>query len=160
MNAYATTFGSIIALTALAWGARRMFGWRVCPVCAGSAGTWLWIFAAAQFGVLPIGEYALIVGVLAGGSVVGVSYELARRSAQSGEIQIIWKTLFILAGFGAVLAALEAAWAAAAALTGALLVAGYFLATARGGATPARAAPPARSEAEQKLEREMKGCCG
>ncbi|MBI4193013.1 MAG: hypothetical protein HY536_00100 [Candidatus Colwellbacteria bacterium] len=160
MNVYAVIFGSILFLTGVAWAARRLLGWRVCPVCAGVAGTWVWIFAGSLAGVLPYAEYRLLVGILAGGSVVGVSYELIGRSRRSEEENLLLKTGFIIAGFGTVAAALSSAWEIVLLLAGALFALGYFMtAPSAGGRRGERASDSSESGAKQKLEQGVKRCC-
>lgn len=72
---------------------------RICPVCAGVSGTWIWMLAARFLGY-PID--LLIFAILMGGSVVGIAYQVEKRLfIKSAEWQtpLLWKMLFIPAGF-------------------------------------------------------------
>ncbi|MEK9194384.1 MAG: hypothetical protein AAB884_01090 [Patescibacteria group bacterium] len=76
-------------------------GFRICPICAGVAGTWLWILAAVFLGAFSPTDYQLPLGILMGGSVVGIAYQLEKRL--NGNISpVTWKIIFIPLGFLAV----------------------------------------------------------
>src|SRR3990167_11130016 len=91
------TIISIAAIAGATRGVNRMWGAGICPICAGAAGTWIWLLAAKGLGY-PIDP--LIPALLMGGSVVGIAYSaekylLPRRSGVS------WEMVFFLAGFTA-----------------------------------------------------------
>ena len=146
----AVTILSIMAIAGAAWRTHRLFGTRVCPICAGVAGTWIWLFAARQLGY-PIDP--LITALLMGGSIVGIAYSaekylLPRRSALS------WKMLFVPTGFVAGYGILMEKWVVAlAALVGIAVVLFLFL---RFSSSTASASESARIE---KLKRDMEKCC-
>lgn len=148
MTIVLTTIASILAIAALAWAASRMLRVPLCPICAGVAGTWLWMVVARHFG------FAVDISMLPtllGGSVVGVAYQLERRLAK-GRSPLLWKTLFIPAGFAAAYALAVAHWALlATVLVALLLLTAYFL-LPRGSAKTS-------SSAVQALESKMKNCC-
>ena len=94
---------SILLLTLIAWAFRQMIGIKICPFCAGVAGTWLWMLGAHYLG------YSVdltILAMLMGGSVVGVSYALEKY----GEHSFLARTIFIVAGFEAVYSLINAEW--------------------------------------------------
>lgn len=143
-----TTIVSILAIAGFAWAAGRMSRIPLCPICAGVAGTWLWMVVARQFG---IAVDASMLSTLLGGSVVGIAYQLERRLGK-GRSQLLWKTLFIPAGFAAAYALAEAHWSLLAmALVVLFLLTAYFLLS--------RGTTKTSSSAVQKLESEMKNCC-
>ncbi len=148
MTIVLTTIVSILAITGLAWAASRILRFPLCPICAGVAGTWLWMVVARQFG---FAVDASMLPTLLGGSVVGIAYQLERRLAKRRS-QLLWKTLFIPAGFAAAYALAAAHWALLAmALVVLLLLTACFL-LPRGSAKTS-------SATVQELENKMKNCC-
>jgi len=86
---------SILAITGGVWAIRKIWpSFKVCPICAGVFGTWLWILAANDFGYP---ADLTVVGLLMGGSVVGIAYQLEKRVRPNKVL--VWKILFISAGF-------------------------------------------------------------
>jgi len=148
MTIVLTTIASILAIAGLAWAAGRMLRLPLCPICSGVAGTWLWMVVARHFG---FAVDAVMLSTLIGGSVVGIAYQLEKRLAGAGS-PLLWKTLFIPAGFAAAYGLAVAQWALLAiALVALLLLAAYFL-WPRGSAGTS-------SSAVQELESKMKNCC-
>ena len=143
-----TTIASILAIAGAAWAAGRLLQLSLCPICSGVAGTWLWMVVAREFG---IAADASMLSILLGGSVVGIAYQLEKRLA-GARSQLLWKTLFIPAGFAAAYGLVVAQWVLlAGALVVLLLLSAYFLWPHTSAATP--------SEAVQELESKMKNCC-
>ncbi|MDP3999789.1 MAG: hypothetical protein Q8P76_04365 [bacterium] len=89
---------SILAITGLVWLFNKISPFKVCPICAGVSGTWLWLLAAMANGWLSVNSYQLPVGILMGGSVVGIAYQLEKRLPENRS-PLIWKTIFIPLGF-------------------------------------------------------------
>lgn len=148
MTIVVITIASILAIAGVAWAASRLLQLSLCPICSGVAGTWLWMLVARHYGVA---VDAAMLSILLGGSVVGVTYQLEKRLA-GGRSALLWKTLFIPAGFAAAYGLAEAQWLLlAAALLVLLLLMAYFL-WPHGSATPP-------SSAVQDLENKMKNCC-
>ncbi|MEK7630271.1 MAG: hypothetical protein AAB432_02745 [Patescibacteria group bacterium] len=91
------------------------FRWRsgqrlkVCPICAGVFGTWLWMLVGALADKLPITDYQLPIAILMGGSVVGVAYALEKRLPPNRS-SLLWKMLFTPIGFIAVYSILSSWW--------------------------------------------------
>ncbi len=139
---------SILAITGLAWLARKVLPFPVCPICVGVAGTWLWMLAARLAG---FAFDASMLAILLGGSVVGIAYQLEKHLPR-GRSPLIWKTLILPTGFAAAYGLTVPQWSLLAMAGAALLLltAVFFV-------------PPRRSEknsaAVEKLERDMKKCC-
>lgn len=148
MNAVAPALVSIWLLAALAWVARRTLRVSVCPICAGVAGTWLWMLLGRQFGVA---IDTAMVPLLMGGSVVGVAYQLEHFVA-AGRSVALWKSVAIPLGLAAAYALEQSLWGLLAAVLAALLVAAVVF------FRPTQAAA-ARNEAIEELKRQMKQCC-
>jgi len=148
MTAILTTTFSILAIAGLAWAARKILRVPVCPICFGVGGTWLWMVIGRSLG------YAVdttMLAILLGGSVAGIAYLVEKRLPQ-GRSPLLWKTLFIPAGFVAAYALAAPQWALFA-VTGVALVllTAFFL------------VPPAasgeQSETVEELKKKMQKCC-
>ena len=97
---------SIFVLTGIVWFLNRFFPWRICAICAGVSGTWLWIIGARIMGY---NIDLLVPAVLMGGSVVGLAYQLETKLPPNRS-PLLWKSLFIPIGFLAVLYLLSWQW--------------------------------------------------
>ncbi len=148
MNAVAPALVSIWLLAALAWLARRTLRVSVCPVCAGVAGTWLWMLAARQF---DIGVDTSLLPLLLAGSVVGIAYQL-ERFVPAGRSAALFKSIAIPIGLAAAYALEQSQWGLLLAMLVALAVVGAAFFRAAGEASPA-------SEAVEELKKQMKQCC-
>ena len=148
MTAILTTTFSILAISGVAWAAKRMLRVPVCPICLGVGGTWLWMLIGRSLGYA---VDATMLSILLGGSVVGIAYQLERRLPQ-GRSPLLWKILFIPAGFVAAYALAAPQWILFA-VTGVALVllAAFFL------------VPPAgsgeQSKTVEELKKKMQQCC-
>lgn len=148
MSAILTTTFSILAISGLAWAARKMLRVPVCPICAGVGGTWLWMLIGRSLG------YAVdttMLAILLGGSVAGIAYQLEKR-LPPGRSPLAWKTLFIPGGFVAAYALAAPQWALFAMASAALvLLTAFFL------------LPPGalreESETVEELKKKMRECC-
>jgi len=139
---------SMLGIAGIAWAARRLLAVSVCPICAGVAGTWLWMLAGRELGHA---ADATVLATLLGATVAGTAYQLEKR-LPPGRSPLLWKTLFVPTGLVAAYGLVSSGWALAAAAIAALLaLTGVFLAPKRG------AAPD--SAAIEELERRMKSCC-
>ncbi len=148
MNAVAPALVSIWLLAALAWLARRTLRVSVCPVCAGVAGTWLWMLVAREFG---IGVDTSLLPLLLAGSVVGIAYQL-ERFVPAGRSAALFKSIAIPIGLAAAYALEQSQWGLLLAMLVALAVVGAAFFRAAGEAAPA-------SEAVEELKKQMKQCC-
>ncbi len=137
---------SILGITVFVWLANRVLAFRVCPICAGVAGTWLWMLAARLLGY-EIDPIAL--ALLMGGSVVGIAYQIEKRLSQSRS-PLLWKTLFIPTGFIGAYGLLMQWWGVLlVSLTFLALVVYAFLSTHKN----------AQKGVIKELEEKMKNCC-
>lgn len=149
MNQLVIAIVSLCVLALFASLAARRLRLTICPVCAGVAGTWLWMLAAreaAAFAVDPT-----ILAVLLGGSAVGVTHSITSRLPQSRSRQF-WKALLLAGGFALAYALALASWTLAA------TAAAQFALTAA--LALRRDSAPARDEgAIEILQERMKKCC-
>ncbi len=148
MTAVFVTTLSILAIAALAWAARRALGIRLCPICLGVGGTWLWMLVARAFG---LAFDTAMLPILLGGSAAGTAY-LLEKHLPPGRSGLLWKTLFIPIGFIAAYGLAAPNWTAFAGASVALVVlAGvFFRSPASRGAVSATVV---------ELEQRMKDCC-
>lgn len=152
---------SILVITALAWALNKSLPFKVCPICAGVAGTWAWMLAGMLSGYLSTTPYQLLTAVLMGGSVVGIANLLEKRLPQTSggwRTPLLWKTLFIPAGFTAVYGILLSDWYILA--TSAIflvLITLLFAAKLPLGIKNKKA--PRHDEKVEKIEKEMEKCC-
>ena len=152
---------SILAITALVWLANRSLPFRVCPICAGVFITWVWLLGAHFLGY----RIDLIVpALLMGGSVVGIAYQLAPLEARpltglgkrslnmSAERLLLWKVLFIPAGFVAAYSLLAQLWIALLFAVVFLFLVSFLFLSESGKTAP-------RGESAGDIEKKMKDCC-
>jgi len=146
------TLASIMVLTALAWLLRRAVLPRLCPLCAGVAGTWIGLLTAYAAGVtLDLRLPALLLG----GSVVGLAGlgEAALAGRAPGAV-LAWKTAFVAIGFGTAYALLLPVWPGVA--LGAALLTTLL-------ALPWRIAPRSTvrpgTDGQERLLAQLKNCC-
>jgi len=148
MTAILATTASILAITGVAWAAKRLLRLPLCPICLGVGGTWLWMVAAREFGYT---VDATMLAILLGGSVAGIAYQVEKR-LPAGRSALLWKTLFIPLGFVAAYALAAPRWALLGTVSVALLVLTAFFMMAPG-------APTAESEQVEELKKKMQECC-
>ncbi|MDO8522594.1 MAG: hypothetical protein Q7S08_04945 [bacterium] len=141
---------SMLAITALVWLSNRILPFKVCPICAGVFLTWSWLLGAHFLG------YRIdltVPALLMGGSVVGVAYQLEKRSRNiSGERLLLWKVLFIPAGFAAAYSVLSEQWTVLLFAVVFLFLVSFLLLSGSG-------KPDSREEAIEDIEKKMKDCC-
>jgi len=148
MNAILTTTLSILAISGLGWASKKWLRVPLCPICLGVGGTWLWMLIGRSLGYA---VDATMLSILLGGSVVGIAYQVERRLPQ-GRSPLLWKTLFIPAGFVAVYGLGASRWPLFAVTSVVLvLLTAFFL------------VPPAgsgeQSETVEELKKKMQQCC-
>jgi len=97
---------SILLITLGVWLVNRILPFQVCPICAGVSGTWFWMIGAR---ILGYNIDMLVPAVLMGGSVVGLAYQLETKLPPHRS-PLLWKSLFIPAGFLAVFYLLLFQW--------------------------------------------------
>lgn len=143
---------SIAALTALTWwlNERKLLPFRVCAICAGTAGTWIWLLAGILSGLLSFVTYMPVVAILMGGSAVGIAYQ-GEKYLKRARSALLWKATFIPLGFGTVWSVTHFAFGFV--ILGVLVLAAlavYFL------EFPFMRGDAARAH---ELEEKMKDCC-
>lgn len=91
---------SIVALTSIVWLITKTTQIKICPICAGVTLTWLWLLIAAFLDKVVFADYKVTITILMGGTVVGLMSQFEKKI----EIKffLVWKTIFIIAGFIAV----------------------------------------------------------
>lgn len=143
-----STAASIFFFALLAWLFNKILRINICPICAGTASTWIWMLAAhfAGYDIDPI-----VLGILMGGSVVGVAYLLERNIA-SPIGAMLWKMIFIPVGFAAVYGIVKSQWTLA-------LIAILVLAIAIMFARKQHRMTARDNQKIQELEQKMKRCC-
>ena len=140
---------SILLITLGVWLVNRILPFQVCPICAGVSGTWLWMLVAYFLGFQ---INLLVPAILMGGSIVGIAYQVDKRLS-AGSSQLLFKSLFIPAGFFSVWALLTFAWAwFAAGIAISVAVLAVFLLLLK---------IPLKQEQQKvkELEEKMKDCC-
>ena len=136
---FTITIISILIISFLVWVANRFLPLKICPICAGVSGTWVWILGSRFFGY----EVDLmILAILMGGSVVGLSSKLDKN----------WKILLTPLGFIVVYNLLLENWTALfASFTLFLLMLFLFL--------PSSKRLNSDRDATKELRQKMKKCC-
>lgn len=100
------TIASILGITVLTWLFNRLLPYKVCAICAGVSGTWL-LMLGARFLGYPIDSE--ILAILLGASVAGIAYQLEKKLPEKRSL-LLWKVLFIPAGFVAVYGIVQSLW--------------------------------------------------
>ena len=148
MTAILTTTFSIVAISGLAWAAKKMLRVPICPICLGVGGTWLGMVIVRSLG------YAVdttMLAILLGGSVAGIAYQLEKR-LPPGRSPLLWKTFFIPAGFAAAYALAQPQWPLFAVTGVALVLLTAFFLIPPG-------VPGEGSETVEDLKKKMQNCC-
>lgn len=139
---------SVLAITGAVWLARALLAVRLCPICLGVGGTWLWMVLARELGY-PVD--ATVLALLLGGSVAGIAFLVEKRLA-AARSPLLWKTLFIPTGLVAAYGLVAQQWLVFGTLLLALAaLAAFFL------HTPAVSSGTGRNVDE--LARRMRDCC-
>lgn len=139
---------SILAIAVVVWLATLALRVRLCPICLGVGGTWLWLLGAR---FLELGVDTSMLPILLGGSVAGTAY-LLEKHLPAGRSGLLWKTLFIPIGFVAAYGLAAPHWGVFAGASVALLVLGGIFFRPQ----------PSRGEDSAvvaNLKQRMKDCC-
>ena len=70
---------SIFVLTLFAWLLNKVLPIKICPICAGVSLTWLWMLLGMGYGFLSVEKYQIVIAILMGGSVVGITNKLEEK---------------------------------------------------------------------------------
>lgn len=89
---------SILLGTGIMRFVNSRFPVRICPICAGISGTWLWILTGMYTGFLDPGSWNLIAALGLGGSAVGIAYAADNRFPQKST-PLFWRITLIPLGF-------------------------------------------------------------
>jgi len=142
---------SILVITATVWILNWILPLKICPICAGVSGTWLWILTGLYFGLLENESWRIVAALAMGGSVVGIAYQLEKKLS-AGKSLFLWKTLFIPAGFIGAYGVLAEQWAAfLTVLIFLVLISFVFLTQGKERNSGNRTV--------SELEKKMKNCC-
>jgi len=109
------TVTSIILIALVAYAANRILSFKtfkICPLCAGVSGTWLWMLAVSALGYWPLEEYQLMLAAMMGGSVVGIAYQIEKRMPES--FGMFHKLTQVVFGFIGVYFLIQLRWLEAA----------------------------------------------
>ncbi len=139
---------SILIITGFVWLANKIWPFQICPICAGVAGTWLWLLAANFLGY---GIDLVIPALLMGGSVVGIAYQI-EKWLPPNRSPLLLKTLFIPAGFIAAYSILTEWWSVVFVSIALLVIIAFTFLYPRKNRN-------GREEAVKELEDKMKNCC-
>lgn len=141
---------SILTITLVVWLPNRVLPFTICPICAGVFLTWVGLVSAHFLGY----DIDLVIpALLMGGSVVGIAYQLEKKSHNlSADALLLWKVFFMPAGFVAAYGLLNQWWAVFGIAVVALVLASFlFLSAGR----TARA----RAATTDEIEKRLKDCC-
>ena len=141
------TIASIGGITLAVWLVDKVLSFKVCPICAGVSGTWLWMLAASFLG------YEIdrvIVAMLLGGSVVGIAYQSEKR-LPAGKSALLWKALFIPVGFVVAYSLVVSQWSMMAVSLGIAGMLAWMFLKGSGTQRP--------NEKVQELKKNMENCC-
>ena len=142
---------SIIGITFAAWLLRKYLKFKICPICAGVALTWLWLLMGIISNQLPAASYQLLIAVLMGGTVVGAMFKLEKFIKP--DFILLWKTIFVISGFLAAYSLINTDWAMFAIGVILAVVITLFLKT--------RGVGQEKQELKKtkELEEKMRNCC-
>lgn len=145
----AIAISSIFIIALAAWLLNKVLPFKICPVCAGVAGTWFWILAGLLIGWLEAESWQLIAAIAMGGSVVGIAYQLEKRLIKESAGPL-FKLFFVPAGFFAVYSLITSSWLRilAAAVFMALIVLLF-----------SKKSKSQDAERIKDLEKELEDCC-
>lgn len=138
---------SMLIIGAGAGAANRVFNIRLCPVCAGVAGTWLLML------VLRFLEYPISIPLLTmflGGSAVGIAYTIEKKLPPARS-RMLFKAFFIPVGFITAYGIVIENWIMAlGAIVALLVISGVFLSSRE---------QRQDSEKAEELKKKLDECC-
>lgn len=163
--AVATITISILVITFAVRLFNKFSPLKICSICAGVAGTWLWMLIGMLTGQLPVASYQLPAAILIGGSVVGIAYQVEKflPGLAGWRTPLLWKALFIPGGFIAASFLLSFKWLEFLIVSGILLVImSLFLQSLKKPEESSRNEVDLGENKEKRiemLEEEMEECC-
>lgn len=149
---------SILAISAVVWLVNKILPFRVCPLCAGVFLTWGGLVAAHFLGY---SVDLVIPALLMGGTVVGIAYQLEKKSRNISTDQLLLgKVLFIPAGFVIAYGILAELWAVSAGALAFLLPVTFLLLRRFNLRSPDSGGLTLKGrETAEEIEKKMKDCC-
>jgi len=148
LTGFLLPIASLLAITLLAWFARRVARIAVCPICVGVSATWLWMLAAREGG---FAVDTAMLPILLGASAVGGAQWVEARLPQERS-PLLWKALALPIGFIAAYGLVAQRWVlAAAAATAVAALTAVFLRP--------RQVATGNAAVVAQLEERMKKCC-
>ena len=140
----------ILIFTSIIWILNKKLPRQICPICAGVTLTWLTLFLGMFFGKLPV-LYQVPTAILAGGTVVGLMYQLEKFIKP--QFLLFWKTLFVISGFWTVYSLIDNQWV--------MLIISLIVNIAITFLLKIKNLAPNNQESEQikKQKDKMKNCC-
>ncbi|OGD30388.1 hypothetical protein A2833_02000 [Candidatus Azambacteria bacterium RIFCSPHIGHO2_01_FULL_44_55] len=142
---------SILAISGIAALINKIPPFRICPICAGVAGTWFWLLIGIHLNLLKNENWKLITAILMGGSVVGIAYQIAKRLGPR-KSEVLFKALFIPVGFIAVYGLLGSLWII-------FVPAILFLAVLAALFIKSPAGTVKTNESVEEIKKRMEDCC-
>lgn len=141
---------SIFLITGIGWFAKKaLLVEKICPICIGVSGTWLWMLIAKLLGF----EIDLLIpAILIGGSVVGIAYQLAKRVPEEKALAL--KIIIIPAGFFTAYQLVMFNWAAFGISAAVIAVAVFVFFKITAPHSDGR-----KDKEVEELEKKMKDCC-
>ena len=148
------TFASIIAIYLTLTAAKKFLPIKICQICASVAATWLWLLLTYW-----LGWHAnlLIIGILMGGSVVGLMYKTGQYFAENNLKNFsVARLLIIVFGFLGVYFALAKQWGEFSTIVILAIMAGFLFLFFVKNKKPSA---PINDADKKNLEDNMKNCC-
>lgn len=90
---------SILAITAGAWLANKFLPFKICPICMGVSGTWVWILVGISAGMLDVESWKTLATLAMGGTAVGVAYQGEKRFKWVSKSIFRFRVPVIIMGF-------------------------------------------------------------
>lgn len=151
---------SMLIIGAGAGAANKVFNIRLCPVCAGVAGTWL-LMLVLRFLEYPISTPLLTMFL--GGSAVGIAYTIEKKLPPARS-RMLFKAFFIPVGFITAYGMVIEDWImAGGALLALFALVGIFLSKSRQsiGSGDEETPPQAGEESprQEELKKKLDECC-
>ncbi|MEK7608746.1 MAG: hypothetical protein AAB495_04155 [Patescibacteria group bacterium] len=150
-------FISIFCLGGIAWSLDQLkvFPFRICAICVGTAGTWIVLLTLRAYGfaVDPI-----VIAALLGGSAVGIAYQGDKMLAQK-KSSLLWKMLFIPTGFVAAYALVSELWLFGVLVIFILVTIAFVFLDFFSKKTALIDTPATNEEQRKKVEKMLDDCC-
>lgn len=153
---------SILAITGLVWLINKILPFKICPICVGVSGTWIWILAGISSGQLPAENWILLAAMAMGGTVVGIAYQGEKRFDWAKQSIFRFRVPIMVIGFPAAYWVVNnVGWVSLAAALAILSPVFYLYFIAPYGNKPQGKIQGGNgAEKIAELEEKLKSCCG